>query len=462
MRTHTSLAMRPITALAFLALAAPAAGAQQEVQATPVSQSSSTRPPVRALGAVTARSTEAFASVLGVRALPGGRVLVNDPQGRRVVLLDASLATATVVADSTSATANAYGGRFGGLLAYRGDSSLFVDPASLSMLVIDPAGRVARVMSVPRSQDVIAIAGVASGTPGFDAAGRLVYRVVPRPAMPPMGPGGHMTTPPQMPDSAALVRIDLASRSIDTIARLKVQAPRMQVIQEGEGRIRMQGEINPLPVVDDWAVLADGSIALVRGRDYRVEFLRPDGTRTAAVKIPFEWQRLTDEDKVAFIDSVKAARERQAAAGGVGAGAGVPIVQQTITQGGPGGAVIRGGEGGRRGEATAGQMVIASGPGGPGAAALSFVPPSELPDYKPPFLPNSTRADGAGNLWVRTIPTRQLPGGPVYDVIDAHGQLVDRVQLPEGRQLVGFADDGSLFLVAREAGKATLERARLR
>jgi hypothetical protein len=399
--------------------------------------------------------------VLGVRALPGGRVLVNDPQGRRVVLLDAALAAATVVADSTSATANAYGGRFGGLLAYRGDSSLFVDPASLSMLVIDPAGKVARVMSVPRSQDVIAIAGVASGTPGFDAAGRLVYRVVPRPAMPPMGPNGHMTAPPQMPDSAAIVRIDLATRSIDTIAKVKVQAPRMQVIQEGEGRIRMQGEINPLPVVDDWAVLADGSIALVRGRDYRVEFLRPDGSRTAAVKIPFEWQRLTDEDKVAFIDSVKAARERQAAAGGAGAGAGVPMVQQTITQGGPGGAVIRG-EGGRRAE-TAGQMVISSGgPGGPGAAALTFVPPSELPDYKPPFLPNSTRADGAGNLWVRTIPTRQLPGGPVYDVIDAQGVLVDRVQLPEGRQLVGFADDGSLFLVAREGGKATLERARLR
>ena len=452
--------MKPSIALALLVLAAPAAGAQQDAQAIPASQSSPKRPPVRPLGAVTARSTEAFASVLGVRALPDGRVLVNDPQGRRLVLLDASLAAATVVADSTSATANAYGGRFGGLLAWRGDSSLFVDPASLSMLVVDPAGKVARVMSVPRSQDVIAIAGVASGTPGFDAAGRLVYRVVPRPQLPPMGPDGRMTTPPQMPDSAALVRVDLATRSVDTIAKLKVQAPRMQVIQEGEGRIRVQGEVNPLPVVDDWAVLADGSIALVRGRDYRVEFLRPDGSRTAAVKIPFEWQRLTDEDKVAFIDSVKAARERQAAAGGAGGGTAVPMVQQTITQGAPGGAVVRDGERGPRAAAGAGHMVVAS--GGPGGPALNFVPPSELPDYKPPFLPNSTRADGAGNLWVRTIPTRQLPGGPVYDVIDAQGVLVDRVQLPEGRQLVGFAADGALFLVAREAGKATLERARLR
>ena len=37
-------------------------------------------------------------------------------------------------------------------------------------------------------------------------------------------------------------------------------------------------EINPMPIVDDWAVLSDGSIAIVRGQDYHVDFLNADGT----------------------------------------------------------------------------------------------------------------------------------------------------------------------------------------
>jgi hypothetical protein len=52
--------------------------------------------------------------------------------------------------------------------------------------------------------------------------------------------------------------------------------------------------------VDDWAVLADGSVAFVRGRDYHVDLVRADGTRASAVKIPFDWQRLTDETRLRF------------------------------------------------------------------------------------------------------------------------------------------------------------------
>ena len=462
--------MRLPASLALLALAAGALPAQQPTAAIPASQPSSAakRPPIRPLGAVTAKSTESFAMVQGVRALADGRVLVNDPAGRRVLMLDAALSAATVVADSTSATANAYSGRFGGLLSYRGDSTLFVDPASLSMLVIDPAGKVARVMSVPRSQDAFALTGVTTGTPGFDASGRLVYRMSPRFDF--RGAPGAAPAAPTMPDSAALVRVDLATRVIDTVAWLKIQAPRMQVIQEGEGRIRMQSEYNPLPVTDDWAVLSDGTIAVVRGRDYHVDLVRADGSRTSAPKVPFEWQRLTDEDKVAFIDSVKAHRERQLASGGAAAVAPGAMVQTQVREGGPG-AAARGGESvsvqhggppGRAGStaAVAGQMMIGSGPGG--GANLTFIPANELPDYKPAFLPNSTRADAQGNLWIRTVPTRQVPGGPVYDVIDARGELVDRVQLPEGRQVVGFGPDGSVFMTFRDGTDTKLERARLR
>src|SRR5438045_8810047 len=88
------------------------------------------QPPIRLLPAIAAKSSGQWSTIIGLRALPGGRVLVNDAVGRKVVLLDSTLAPVTVVADTTSATATAYSGRIAGLIAYRGDSTLFVDPQS--------------------------------------------------------------------------------------------------------------------------------------------------------------------------------------------------------------------------------------------------------------------------------------------------------------------------------------------
>jgi hypothetical protein len=131
---------------------------------------------IRPLGAVVAKTSAPVGMVTAVRALPGGRVLLNDALQRRVVLLDSALAVSAVVADTTPATNNAYGGRIAGLIPYRGDSTLFVDAATLSMLVLDPNGKVGRTMSVPRAQDANALVSAAFGTPGFDGKGRLVYR----------------------------------------------------------------------------------------------------------------------------------------------------------------------------------------------------------------------------------------------------------------------------------------------
>ena len=160
-------------------------------------------PPIRQLGPVTHVATEPLRAVSTVRQLSDGRVLVNDIVGRRVLMFDADLSKATVVADTTSATANAYGARPGGLIAYRGDSTLFVDPASLSMLLIDPNGKVARVMSVPRANDANFLIGGPFGIPGFDAQGKLVYRAPPRFVFNGPRPSGNaLPQPPTPPDSA--------------------------------------------------------------------------------------------------------------------------------------------------------------------------------------------------------------------------------------------------------------------
>ena len=445
-----------IVAIALVSVSASALEAQQ-------------RPPVRQIGAVTAQSTEKLASMFTVRPLSNGSVLVNDIPGRRVLLFNPELSSFKVVADSTSATGNAYGGRTGSLVAYRGDSSLFIDPASVSMLVLDPTGEVARVMAIPRAEDAMVLGGI-TGAPAFDGSGRLVYRAGGGMRM--MGrPGGTATrivegnrggaglapgmAPPEIPDSALIVGVDLSTREVDTLGYIRTPKMKFDIKHDENGGMQMQSMVNPLPIVDDWAVLPGGTLAFVRGRDYHVDFVDRDGKVTSATKLPFNWQRLTDEDKSAFLDSLKAARAR------LGPNAPVPGMPGMTTGGGGG----------------APQMMVFSqtmttGPGGGGAPApsnrqtmrpteMQYVPASELPDYKPAFFAGSTRADLNGNLWIRTIPTEAIAGGPVYDVINSKGELVERVQIPEKRTIVGFGD-GVVYLLNSDGASATLEKAPLR
>jgi hypothetical protein len=418
-------------------------------------------PAVRPLGPVTRVSpTDVLGSVSSVRPIPGGRILVNDLVRRQVVLLDSTFARELIVADTTAATANAYGARAGGLIPYRGDSSLFIDPASLSMLVIDPAGKVARVMAVPRPTDAQFMVGGPFGTPGFDSKGRIVYRGFTRPNMPP--PSADRSTTfqaPDQPDSAPILRVALDTRTLDTAAFFKIPKTKASVTQNDRGQVSINMVMNPMPVVDDWTLLPDGTLAVVRGADYHVEWLAPDGARTTTPKIPFEWQRMSDEAKVTFLDSAKTAMEaaRSRMAGTPGA------IGNVVTSGAPGGAA------GMTGGAVTMRFEVGPGGGGPAPAggapmtlsapAINMVQPSELPDYRPAFGTGATRADLDGNLWIRT--SKVANGGPVYDVINRSGVLVDRVAFPFGRVIAGFGP-GVVYMGVRDDNGARLEVARLR
>jgi hypothetical protein len=469
---------RSIALVTLASLAASTAGAQQAPE----------RPPLRPLGAAVATS-EAMGAVSAVRQLPGGKLLVNDPVKRRVVLLDSMMKTISIVADTTPLTANAYGTRGGGILPYRGDSTLFLDPASLSMLVIDPQGVVQRVKAAPRPEDVFSLVGGALGFPGFDSRGRLVYRAAGiqfnRRAA---GGGQGGFQPPVFPDSAPLVRFDLTARKLDTAAYIKVQAPKIN-ISEVDGRRQISMVVNPMPEVDDWAVLSDGTIAIVR-KDYHVDFIDADGKKTSAPRIPFDWQRLNDSAKSAVIDSARAQAERgrggpggfgggfqDAGGGGLGGfgggfgggagGGGFPGGGGGFGGGGGGGGggFRRAGGGGDDGpppprrDAAGG----AAQPGGAnrqaGGRQINFVPPTELPDYKPAFTNGSVRADADGKLWVRLIPTKPTTTGPEYDVIDRTGKLVDRVTLPAGTVIAGFGQGGIVYLGVRDAAGTHVVRA---
>lgn len=380
-------------------------------------------PPVRPLGRVLYTSAESLAAVSQVRALRDGRVIVHDNSGRRVVMFDSTLKKVTVIADTTSATANGYGSRLGGLIAFRGDSTLFVDPVTLSMLVIDGAGRVVRTMAVPRPNDVQFLIGGPFGTPALDARGRLIYRQ-------PVRPNLVQLAAPR--DSSLIARFDFTARLLDTVGSYAIPKVRQSITtrEQPNGRTItiFSSVVNPIPLTDDWAVLSDGTIAVVRGREYRVDFFDANNTVTAGPKIPFEWQRLDDDAKAAIIDSTKAELARQAALRAErAAAAGTPIVSPTT---------------------------------GAGPPPLEFATLDELPDYRPAFRQGASRGDADGNLWIRT--SKMSNGGPVYDVINSKGVLIDRVAIPPGRVIAGFGPGGMVYMGVVDGNITRLERAKWR
>lgn len=415
--------------LSLFVLAASSVAAQQSQPA----------PIVRLIATPDAKSPPALVSPVAVRQLPNGTLLVNDTQRRQVLLFDRDLATFTIVADSAGGAKNSYGAGAGGIIPYFADSTLLVDPAGLSMFVIDPAGKIARVASVPRSQDAAALGTNTATSPGLDAKGHLVYRGISRVKQ--VTNGG--LTIAQFPDSVDIDRVDLATRRVDTAAFYKISKTNMIVTQTEKG-VSVGAEINPVQTIDDWAVLADGSIAIVRGLDYHVDVVHPDGTLTSAPKIPFDWRPLSDDEKVAVLDSAKRAVERMVTNGGGAA---------MMAMHGGGSASPAGGHGG--GGATFGSI----GEGKNVPPTIKMVSPSALPDYWPPFGQGAAKADADGNLWVRTTAKRtNAIGGPIYDVVDRAGTLTDRIQVPPGRQIIGFGKGGVVYLAAREDGGAWLER----
>jgi hypothetical protein len=495
---------------ALLAIASSSLGAQNQPAAGP---------PIRRIATASAVSTEPLGQVSGVRELPGGRLLLNDGGRRRLLLMDSSLKVLEVVLDSLAEVENSYGTRQGALIAYRGDSTLFVDQASYAMLVIDPAGKVVRVRSVPRVEDAGRISGGDGSRSGVDAKGRVVYRIQARPGPPKVAPPRGVPWFPQDPDSAFVVGIDLETRKIDTLASYRIPKSLSQVRRSPNGGFNFYEVVNPLPSTDEWAVLSDGTVAFLRGVDYRVDYLLANGTWTSSPKLPYDWQRVTEEDKERIIDSVKADRRRASMNSFVQSmmrwvnqyGKEYPdsftVPQGYRLQNGlardwrlPRGLAFpdnyiyacapgetptmrpdssapqrpqresRDSDGGPPGAPSGipscipGPVVVRGGnaPPAPTIRDVGVMQANELPDYRPPFGQGAVRADADGNLWIRPNLAKPVPGGAVFDIVSRQGELVDRLQVPPGHAIAGFGVGKVVYLSIRDAGGVKLARVRLR
>ncbi|MCC6245022.1 MAG: hypothetical protein IT353_19420 [Gemmatimonadaceae bacterium] len=499
----------------------PPSGPAQTVPALP-------GPAVRRIESAQAISTEPLGAITNVRHLSDGRVLLNDGTRRRLLMLDSTLKLVSVVLDSLTEVHNAYGTRAGTIIPYRGDSTMFIDPATLAMLVLDGSGAITRVRAVPRAQDIsfITNANFQFGVPGFDAKGRLVHRINAVAAPPAVAPPPGMPYFPSPPDSAFIVAVDLGTRKLDTLGVVKIPRVVYSMRMEPEGYYNINMVPNPLPLTDDWGLLADGTIAFVRGQDYRIEYRAPDGTMSSSDKQPFPWVRLADDDKIRFADSAKTVQitnaQREFATqmiawsnllnkpypasftvpSGYTPPPGLPkdwILPKGVTfpanyvPACPPGVSPPAGMAsmGMPGMAITDARAAAAGPpssGAPSAGsspncmqsyysemfgsgytppppiyrAPTLVRPADLPDYKPPVALTSAKADADGNLWVRTLPMRPTPGGIIFDVINRAGVMVDRIQLPPAYQLVGFGPGRIVYLSNRDATGLHLSRVRLK
>lgn len=67
-----------------------------------------------------------------------------------------------------------------------------------------------------------------------------------------------------------------------------------------------------------------------------------------------------------------------------------------------------------------------------------------------------------GHVWVLPSTSASAVGGLLFDVVNRQGVVIERVQLPAGRRLVGFGP-GDLIYMSRSHGvqQAVLERAEI-
>jgi len=202
--------------------------------------------------------------------------------------------------------------------------------------------------------------------------------------------------------TADLVRLDPLTQRTEILAKLGL--PEMHTISGGDGVTFGRSTIGS--PADDWGVTPDGRVAVVRAKPYRLDWIAVDGTVVQGPEIPYDRVPYTDADKRAFEAKMRSQ---------------------------PGLSVGRTGEG----------------------ASVADLP-ERYAAAKPPFFPDDVVVAPTGQVWVM----RAMPFGAataIYDVFDARGARVDRVQFPATSRIVGFALHA---LFVREGGDGTPESLR--
>ncbi len=340
---------------------------------------------------------EAFSSIVGLRELSDGRVIVADRLEQVVRILDFETGTYRDIG-RTGAGPGEYQTP-AGLLPLPGDSSLLIDFGNMRLTVISPQGRMSRSMPLYRDDGLFIRPTAADGN------GRLYFQVS---NVAVRSSGGRI----EFPDSLAIGRWSVATDEIDTVGYLAL--PKRDVsrtLTSTNGNMRLVGTgASPLSTRDAWTVAPDGRVGFVYGRDYHVEWMDGQGGRIVGPEIEYEMVEVTKEDENAWA------------------------------------------------EQQAGNQVTLAGSGGGRTMSLPRPDIEELdwPDFKPPFPPNAAWVTPEGELWVERYVGFGEPQS--FDVFDAEGGRIKHVVLPEGRKLVGFGSRTVYLVNVDENDLQWLER----
>ncbi len=106
-------------------------------------------------------------------------------------------------------------------------------------------------------------------------------------------------------DTAVVVSYSMVTHRVDTLARLATGRGFMvRGSSTGFKTDPPSPAVVEFTVGDAWALMTDGSIAIVRGRDYRIEWINGDGTRASSPRIAHDWVHFSDADKASKSDSI--------------------------------------------------------------------------------------------------------------------------------------------------------------
>jgi len=343
------------------------------------------------LGEPTARLSEDFGYVQTVREMPDGQVLVADPLGRALYLVDMDAGTRTQVGREGEGPGEYL--QPDAVWPLPADSTLLVDLGNGRLVAMGPDLGFGPTMPLAAGDPTSGGGLVLMIPQGVDAEGRVYVQ----------GRGGFAR---EAQDSAAIVRVDRATDAIDTVGSYLVEARNVQ--QTGQ---RISVSPIPLSPEDAWGVASDGSIALARAAEYRLDWIAPDGTLQVGAPMAFEPLPLGQADKEEWD------MER-------GRNAGLMV---SISMGG--GSV---------------QTNFQRGGGGRGLGETDF-DAFEWPETLPAVYSGRLPIDQEDRAWVRRRMGAGMP--TTYDVFDRSGALVRTVDLGRDRVIVGFGAN-AVYVVA--------------
>jgi hypothetical protein len=237
-----------------------------------------------------------------------------------------------------------------------------------------------------------------------DARGRIYYQ-----------PESFTASGPA--DSAAVVRFDRSTNTVDTLGVVMLSPASQSRV--GERVMLSRGPLRPR---DDWAVGADGQVAIVHALDYSVEWISPTGASVVGPSNSYQRQRVGRAEKEEWLEdqAVESTNVRMmmSAAG-----------QRTMQ-------FSRGGGGGQR-----------------------DIDAYDWPEKLPPFRPKRSLVTPDGSLWVERYGS--AGSAPVLDVFDARGIKTGEMTLGPDRRVAAFGA-GIVFLVfTDEVGLQWVERYRM-